>query len=461
MKAKKWLIGGVSTVIVLVAVGYLLGVAYFSDHFLIGSTIAGVAVDQQSLATAADKVDQALNARTITVTEDGKEIGQLKLADYVSLPSGEEMVTSAKAEQHPWKWPLEIATNSKKDLVALKVKGDVEATMAKQAFQALQIDNNKRTKSQDAELKAVDGGKGYTVQAEKVGNQVSAEAFVKALNQVINAGETTLALDDTYIQPKVKADDDALVTLSKRLDQLAKDPFTVTVGSQAIEIPAETIKNWLSIGKDKQLKVDQAQVDQYLQEWNQANAGLLTAHEFNSTLSGVVSVQPGTYGWYLSREETTPAVVEALNAGNNHVEATVVGKGSDQENFFGNSYVEVDIAHQKMFIYQNGQQVLTTDVATGADVTKTVPGAYQVWNKESPSVLVGTNGHTGEPYRTPVSYWLAFDERGQGIHDASWQPTFGGDWYHLHGSNGCVNVSPSVMGEVFSLVSVGMPVVVF
>ena len=80
---------------------------------------------------------------------------------------------------------------------------------------------------------------------------------------------------------------------------------------------------------------------------------------------------------------------------------------------------------------------------------------------ESPSVLRGYNPHTDVDYEQPVQYWIAFDDQAQGIHDANWQGTFGGQAYLNSGSLGCVNTPPSVMGQVFELVYYGMPVIIF
>ena len=56
---------------------------------------------------------------------------------------------------------------------------------------------------------------------------------------------------------------------------------------------------------------------------------------------------------------------------------------------------------------------------------------------------------------------MPFDDTGQGIHDASWQASFGGDAYLTAGSLGCINTPPDVMAQVFNTVEVGTPVIIF
>ena len=56
---------------------------------------------------------------------------------------------------------------------------------------------------------------------------------------------------------------------------------------------------------------------------------------------------------------------------------------------------------------------------------------------------------------------MAFDYTGQGIHDAIWQPTFGGDAYLTNGSLGCINTPLDIMAQVYEYAYNGMPVIVF
>ena len=177
----------------------------------------------------------------------------------------------------------------------------------------------------------------------------------------------------------------------------------------------------------------------------------------------MVDVQPGTLGWSIDSEAEAEKIVADLNKGGTiKREPTVVGTGyADKENDIGPSYVEVDIAHQMMFIYKDGKKVLETPVVTGRPGTTTIPGAYAAWNKESPSTLKGYNPHTQVEYKQPVDYWIPFDDTGQGIHDANWQASFGGEAYLSNGSLGCINTPPGTMAEVYQLVEVGMPVIIF
>lgn len=74
--------------------------------------------------------------------------------------------------------------------------------------------------------------------------------------------------------------------------------------------------------------------------------------------------------------------------------------------------------------------------------------------KQKNRVLRGAN------YATPVKYWMAVDGR-IGIHDASWRKEFGGDIYLTDGSHGCINTPLEKVQELYDMVEIGTPVIMF
>lgn len=115
-----------------------------------------------------------------------------------------------------------------------------------------------------------------------------------------------------------------------------------------------------------------------------------------------------------------------------------------------------------MWYLQNGAVVFESDVVTGKNSTITPPGVYTILEKLSPTVLVGNiDPVTKEPeYRTPVTFWMRVTWSGIGFHDATWQPAFGGDVYLWNGSHGCINMPYYSAQELYSLIQIGVPVVI-
>ena len=123
----------------------------------------------------------------------------------------------------------------------------------------------------------------------------------------------------------------------------------------------------------------------------------------------------------------------------------------------GDSYVEVDLTGQKVWLYKDGKQLLEADCVTGTYGTdrQTPGGVYSIYYMQSPAVLQGAG------YASPVTYWMAFNG-GIGLHDASWRyGSFGGDIYKTNGSHGCVNLPEDAAKQIYETVEIGYPVVCY
>ena len=106
---------------------------------------------------------------------------------------------------------------------------------------------------------------------------------------------------------------------------------------------------------------------------------------------------------------------------------------------------------------------MEADVVTGLPTPEreTPAGVYSILEMKRDKTLVGeTNPATGKPiYETPVDYWMRVTWSGVGFHDASWQSSFGGSRYMTNGSHGCINMRPDQAAALYSMLSVGTPVV--
>jgi lipoprotein-anchoring transpeptidase ErfK/SrfK len=113
------------------------------------------------------------------------------------------------------------------------------------------------------------------------------------------------------------------------------------------------------------------------------------------------------------------------------------------------TFVDVNLSTQRLMYIKDGYIVLECDVVTGKPSTQTPTGTYRILSKASPATLVGPG------YARPVKYWMPFTNRGHGLHDASWQPWFGGDRWQAGGSMGCVNMPEWAARDLYNVISVG------
>ncbi|MBQ3284617.1 MAG: L,D-transpeptidase family protein [Ruminococcus sp.] len=122
----------------------------------------------------------------------------------------------------------------------------------------------------------------------------------------------------------------------------------------------------------------------------------------------------------------------------------------------GDTYVEVSLSDQHMWYIVDGDVYLESDCVTGnygsADTPK---GYFSVNAKMSPCTL------KGDDYTSYVTYWMPFIGGGWGLHDADWRSSFGGNIYKGNGSHGCVNLPPKIAKEMYAVIEVGTPVIVY
>lgn len=282
---------------------------------------------------------------------------------------------------------------------------------------------------------------------------------------VVN-GVVELNLNTLYEQAKLNESSPELLTFKDAITQAVERQVSVVISEKVLVVDKATLMSWLIVDKEKlTYSFDFNAIQQYFSQLDSEYASVYKTRQFASTKSGTVSVQPGILGWAVDIESSVNGFISALsNTGD--VQFTVITKGQgDQrltpEQEIGNTYVEVDLLNQHLWYYQEGKLVLETDIVSGRIGTDTIAGAYYVWSKESPSVLKGYNPHTGSNYEQPVNYWMPFDWSGQGIHDASWQSSFGGENYLNRGSLGCINIPPSTMPFLYDAINQGTPVIIF
>ena len=109
-----------------------------------------------------------------------------------------------------------------------------------------------------------------------------------------------------------------------------------------------------------------------------------------------------------------------------------------------------------MWFYKDGKLVVETDVVTGNERKKwgTDLGVFKVNYKQRNTRLKGPG------YNVKVKYWIPYN-KGEGLHDASWRGTFGGQIYKKNGSHGCVNTPTAAMAIIFEQLNKGDTVVVY
>ena len=182
------------------------------------------------------------------------------------------------------------------------------------------------------------------------------------------------------------------------------------------------------------------------------------AHTFKTSLGAAMTLNAGgDYGWCIDKEETTQALLQAIeDETQGNLDPVYLYTANDRSaNDIGNTYVEVCISQQKMWCYKDGVLVTETPVTTGNHATGYDTPAGSVW-----AVDAKKSDCDFKLYPSHVMFWLPFNGD-VGIHDASWRTEYGGDIYLTNGSHGCVNTPYTEAEKVFNAIEIGDPVIVY
>ena len=459
LRAKNKQTFALQVILALLIILYIIGIIFYQNHYLPNTFAAGVPIGNRDQQEAIAEVKSKLGQEVVDFQEGGKDLGFVQLNQFeLDYPNSFDW-QEGLAKQWAWAWPIQILRGNRQ----LEAQPSLLAndSQVDQLIQGLGIDNSQREATQNARLTEAEDGSLQVIE-EKYGNNIDSESMRQALAQGLSQGLDKIDLKTAYKQPKYTKDGKGIQDL--QADYQAKEATQITLefNHESVTIPQDQIKAWLHLDDQGQAQVDQEAIKDYIYQLNETYSSLFGKHEFQSTYQGLVTVESGTFGWYIDPDAEAPVIAEnILKGGSYKREPAIAGQGYMAENEIGNSYVEVDLSHQMMLVYLEGALVLETPIVSGNIGTLTVPGAYQVWQKLEKTDLRGYNPRTEKEYVQPVDYWIAFDNNGQGIHDAQWQSQFGGNVYQSSGSLGCINTPLSAMQEVFQIVYVGMPVMIF
>ena len=283
------------------------------------------------------------------------------------------------------------------------------------------------------------------------GAPVSLESFTGSSRQKWTFKKTWISSDDT-------ADTD-LINPYDTDGQYHNLRLIIRCGAGTEILTGEDIANWMQETESHQLILDSDQLTQFVEELAQKYDTQGQPRNFRTSWGKEITLYKGNFGWKLDVQKTIGLLQDNLNTEGSVIlkpiwshKGGTFSKGND----IGDSYVEVDLINQKVWLYKDGEKLLETGCVSGTLNTErqTPGGVYSIYYKQSPAVL------NGPGYSSPVEYWMPFNG-GIGLHDANWRSTFGGDIYKTNGSHGCINLPTDAAKLIYETVEIGYPVVCY
>lgn len=457
---RSWLIL-VASVLVLTFLGvYLFGAIYYQSHFFPNTTLLEYNLDNLTLEEAEIYSYTPLQT-TLTITGRDDTSAQIVLSGEEALRVVDSQDLSALMKgQKNWLWFTELSQEHPYD-VAYDVQID-EAKFSPILEDAVLQLGESVTQPQDARLEWTENG--YDLVEEIQGNALDEEQFRSVVIEAVGLQQSTLDLtvSSPYLAPELTADNPVFSQAIEAIESSKEMTLTLDFSEGRTEpLGYDIFSQWVDttlLGQGE-IVFDEQAVKDYVATLAEENNTLNTTRQFSSTLRGMVEVKPGVYGWNMNQGATSTKIIEALKQGESatipvQFWSTARSWGEDD---IGDTYVEIDISNQHMWFYKDGELMVDTGVVTGLPTAEraTPKGAFVIWAKETKRYL------EGDDYKLWVEFWMPIDWTGVGIHDASWQYSFGGENYLVRGSHGCINTPYAKCAVIFENADVGTPVMVY
>ena len=447
------IVGGI---IAAIAIIYAAFAVYFNYHFFPNTAINGLTASGKTVSAISSSVENRADTYSVELKGRKGETEKITATALGLKYQGKKRVQQILSNQNGFAW-LAHLLSGKKSYSAISYDKDKIDYLVRNLFQ---VSGSQVEAARNAQPVYKDGK--IVIEDQISGSTVDQTKLNKLLISAIADGDSTIDLkkEDCYVQPKYTSSSKKVKQAAAKMRKMIKAEITYTFGSDKVVIDKSVFGPWLTVDDKMNVTIDQTQLKKYLYDLAYKTNTYYGKHTFKTTGGSTVTVNGGNYGWRIDRDAEAKNLTQEIEAGKvitRNPEYSKKGKVRNSTyDDIGDSYVEVSIANQHMWVYKDGKKVVDTAVVTG-DVTKgngTTPGAYYIAYKERHATL------KGEGYSTPVSYWMPFNG-GQGIHDSYWRGAYGGTIYRGNGSHGCVNTPPAQVALVWDNVSQGTPVIVY
>ena len=435
---------------------YIIFSVYFMSHFFFRSTVNGVPSSGKSASGMVDKIKEAAKDYSLDVKdEDGTDIKIASNDIDMNIDVTEDKLSELFKEQNGFAWVKYIFTD--KDYVSPAIISLNNEKLNNKLTSLKCLTRETTTPTENA--KVVFNGNEFVIEPEKYGNTVEINDLTNKVTMAIYKFQPVFDVaKEGYLLPAVLSTDPTLNKSLANLNKVKDIKITYETGNEPYTIPKDTIATFFGSDNMGEIIYNEDAILGFVKEMAGKYNTAGKAKNLHTSYGADVTVSGGDYGWKIDNAGEKNQLIEDLKEGKD-VKREFVYKqkaASHGANDYGDSYIEINLTAQHMFLHKNGSVVLESDIVSGNPYkgNATPTGAYGIYYCDKDAIL------RGEGYETPVAYWMPFNG-GVGLHDATWQSSFGGQRYKFNGSHGCINLPLNVAASVFSQVSSGFPVLVY
>lgn len=457
---RKWLKYGAGTAVLILLSIYISGIVYFREKFPANTSINGIDASFCSVEEAEARIRSEVEDYEIVLKERnkreeriaGEEIGYRYVSngEIETLRKSQGLAFWFISYFRPTAYEFEAATVFDEELLK-------EKTWELQCFD--------RTVSKAPEnAQMVFRGTKFAVRKEKQGCKVKKRKLLELLKKAIGSGERMLDLEKEkcYAVPTITSENDALNKLVENMNHYANVEITYCFGEQKEVLDGSIIKDWLTYDAEGNVLVKDGAIRDYIASLAEKYDTYDKPRKFRASDGTYVTVEGGSYGWKIDQEAEALKLTELMEQEPHTERIPEFAQTAEswENGDMGDTYVEVDLTKQHLWMYVDGNLIVESDFVSGKMNRQraTPPGTYRIYYKKSPAVL--RSNRPGDSYENPVTFWMPFNG-GIGFHDSSWRGSYGGEIYWNSGSHGCINLPYHAAETIYKNIEKGFPVICF
>lgn len=459
------IVGGLGLAIMLVVSFALAAYADDASRYVSGTMVNGVGVGGLTVEEAKNRIeDFYAKDYKLTIHEkdgakeyiDGSEIGY-----KVTAGDGLQAILDGQNETGRIGGP----SVDRSYQVAMQAVFD-DAAMTAKINSLSCISGSGIVETKDAHISDYQEGVPFTIIPQVQGNNVDVArvtAYLKAA-VAISGTDAYLESEGCYYNVQVTSEDVQLNELLTLMNQCREMVITYSFGNASELLTGDIICTWITGSENGQVNVDRDKAAAYVKALAGKYDTAGTARNFH-TASGRDVTLTGPFGWKLNQAVETDALIGMIRTGQTQTREPQYSQSAVSRNApdWGNTYVEIDLTGQHVYMFKDGVMVWDAPCVTG-NVSKnytTPEGIYSLAYKQTDRILRGAKKADGTyEYESHVDYWMPFNG-GIGLHDASWRGKFGGTIYQKNGSHGCINLPPKKAKLLYELIYKGIPVICY
>jgi len=413
-----------------------------TEPLLQSASLYGIDVTGMSAQEAKDAIRSAIAEYNLTITVNNRDI---------QIPGETLSITLSDEAFDSWfQQTVQGIAPPAAGIISFKTDAALD-----------QIRNHLESSARNAAVVFNANSQQFEIQPHRDGISVDLRAVEPVLRNAVSSLSPTAAANATVssVAAAIVDTDIRLPAAVAAANDYLKLDISYTYEAPGITTTTKALKkadiaDFVTFDKNFHIVLSSKAIKSYVKRMSQQFGN--TYGDFRTTHGTTVDLTVKYYGAVLDQDgmyDDLYSCLEKKISGNR----TAPFLSSSANNMpYGGNYVEIDLTSQYLWLYKNGELVISTPFVSGnvSGGRRTPTGVFSIFGMYTDTYLMGP---TWYDY---VNYWIPF-YGGIGLHDASWRDEFGGSIYMYNGSHGCINLPNYAAGVIYDNVSLGTMVIVY